>query len=121
MAPETLRPLLSNWRDVALYFIRSVQADALADGTKETAALLQRLLKYPDVAGLLQMPTIDGATAPVLAMRFVKHGIPLALFTTLATLGTPQDVTLQEVRIECFFPADAATTAHFRKQADAIS
>jgi hypothetical protein len=36
------------------------------------------------------------------------------LFTTIATLGTPQDVTVQELRIECFFPADADTAQVFR-------
>ena len=40
MAPDALRPLIVNWREVALYFLRGVQADALADGTDETAALL---------------------------------------------------------------------------------
>ena len=33
--------------------------------------------------------------------------------TTIATLGTPQDITLQELRIECFFPADDATAKVF--------
>jgi hypothetical protein len=37
-------------------------------------------------------------------MHFHKRDATLRLFTTLATLGTPQDVTLQELRIECFFP-----------------
>jgi hypothetical protein len=45
----------------------------------------------------------------VLAIEFAKGATRLRLFTTLATLGTPQDVTAQEIRIECFFPADAAT------------
>jgi hypothetical protein len=31
------------------------------------------------------------------------------LFTTIATLGTPQDITLQELRVECFFPMDDGT------------
>jgi hypothetical protein len=31
------------------------------------------------------------------------------VFSTITTFGTPQDVTLQELRIECFFPADEAT------------
>jgi hypothetical protein len=38
----------------------------------------------------------------------------LALFTTLATLGTPQDVTAQEIRIECFFPADGPSAEVFK-------
>jgi hypothetical protein len=55
--------------------------------------------------------------SPVLAMHFRKDTTSLALFTTIATLGTPQDVTLQELRIECFFPLHADTAALFRNWA----
>jgi hypothetical protein len=41
----------------------------------------------------------------------------LNLFTTLATGGTARDVTVQEIRIECFFPADAMTAETFRRWA----
>ena len=50
-------------------------------------------------------------------MHFAKGATSLRLFTTLATLGTPQDVTAQEIRIECFFPADAASADIFREWA----
>lgn len=43
---------------------------------------------------------------PVIPVRFEKDGRRHAYFSTVTTLGTPQDVTLQEIRIECFFPAD---------------
>jgi len=46
VAPNALRPLIVNWREVVLYFIRSVRADALADGSGEPEALLKRLLAY---------------------------------------------------------------------------
>jgi MmyB-like transcription regulator ligand binding domain len=46
----------------------------------------------------------------VLAMHFRQGAISLRLFTTIATLGTPHDVTVQELRIECFFPADVETS-----------
>ena len=36
------------------------------------------------------------------------------LFSTIATLGTAQDVTLQELRIEAFYPADAESEALLR-------
>jgi transcriptional regulator with XRE-family HTH domain len=117
LAPGVLRPLIVNWREVALYFIRSVRADALADGSSDTAALLARLLAYPDVRGLSQAIAIDERHEPVLAMHIVKDRTSLRLFTTIATLGTPQDVTVQEIRIECFFPADAATAETFRRWA----
>ena len=51
-------------------------------------------------------------------MEFVKNGVPLRLFTTIATLGTPHDVTAQEIRIESFFPADEATEQVFRNWAE---
>jgi hypothetical protein len=109
VAPGALRPLIVNWREVAIYFLRGVQADAMADGSAETAALLERLLAYPGVPRLSAVPAMDAAQGPVLPIEFAKGATRLRLFTTLATLGTPQDVTAQEIRIECFFPADADT------------
>jgi hypothetical protein len=52
-------------------------------------------------------------------MLFKKGRTTLQLFTTIATLGTPQDITVQELRIESFFPMDAATRAVFQQWADA--
>lgn len=114
VAPNALRPLIENWREVAGYFIRGVRADALADGSEQTAALLARLLGYPDVSGIAQMPAMEDAQEPILAIHFRKGETSLKLFTTLATLGSPLDVTVQEIRIECFFPADTATTEIFK-------
>jgi transcriptional regulator with XRE-family HTH domain len=113
MSPE-LRPVLVNWQEVAMQLLRSVQTDAMADGTQETADLLQRLLTYPGVPDLSQMPVLEEPPPPVLAMHFRKGQTTLRLFTTIATLGTPQDVTVQELRIECFFPADEATSQIFK-------
>ena len=47
-------------------------------------------------------------------MRFRKGAVALELFTMIATLGTPQDITLQELRIESFFPMDADTARVLR-------
>jgi len=116
MSPE-LRPVLVNWQEVAMQLLRSVQTDAMTDGTQETADLLQRLLTYPSVPDLSQMPVLEEPPPPVLAMHFRKGQTTLRLFTTIATLGTPQDVTVQELRIECFFPADEATSQVFKEWA----
>jgi transcriptional regulator with XRE-family HTH domain len=114
VAPDVLRPHLTNWSEVVRYFVRSVEADAAADATPATAALLDRLLSYQDVRETIShVPPIDGE-APILPMHFQKGRTKLRLFTTIATLGTPQDITLQELRIESFFPMDEATRAAFR-------
>jgi hypothetical protein len=113
ISPDVLRPLIENWEEVAVHFLRSVQADAVADGTAETAGLLNRLIAYPGVPPLSHVAPLE-THQPVLDIRFRKGGTRMSLFTTIATLGTPQDVTLQEIRIECFFPSDAASAALLR-------
>jgi len=121
VSPDVLRPHIENWQEVVLYFLRGVQADAVADGTQETAALLKRLLGYPDVPALSTLPPAAEAPTPVLAIHFRKGGTSLRLFTTIATLGTAHDVTLQEIRIECFFPADTESERVLRDWARARS
>jgi transcriptional regulator with XRE-family HTH domain len=117
VGPDVLRPFLVNWAEVVGYFIRSVEADAAADGTAETAALLERLLAHAGVDRVVKRLRLEPTSAPVLPMRFRKDNTSLSLFTTIATLGTPQDITLEELRIECFFPMDEPTAAAFRSWA----
>jgi hypothetical protein len=58
----------------------------------------------------LGAPPVPGGTLPLLAgVRLRRDALALNLFITIATLGTAQDVTLQEMRIETLFPADATT------------
>lgn len=78
-------------------------------GDETAAALLKELHGY---AGLIaseapRRPTPPGPGDLLLPVHFRINGIDLRLFSTIMTLGTPQDVTLQELRIETFFPADA--------------
>ncbi len=114
VAPDVLRCYLTNWQEVVAYFVRSVEADAAADATKETAALRDRLLSYPGVQESLATPSAETVAAPILPMRFAKGQVSLELFTTLTTLGMPQDATLQEMRIESFFPLNEETRQVFR-------
>ena len=114
VAPDVLRPHLANWEEVVRYFVRSVEADAAMDGAAATAALLHRLLAYDGVRAVMKAAPADFPGEPVLPMEFRKDGTVLRLFTAIATLGTPRDVTLQELRIESFFPADEDTARVFR-------
>jgi transcriptional regulator with XRE-family HTH domain len=113
VAPDALRPHLVNWGEVVRYFIRSVEADAVADATTDTADLLERLLAYKDVRAASRL-AVTSADGPILPMHFRRGRTELRLFTTIATLGTPQDITLQELRIESFFPMDETTREQFQ-------
>jgi transcriptional regulator with XRE-family HTH domain len=120
VSPDGLRPFIVNWQEVALYFLRGVQADAHTDGNPETADLLGRLLTFPEVPALSEMVPPDQEQTPVLPIHFRRNGTSLRLFTTIATLGVPRDVTLQEVRIEFFFPMDEASTQALRAWAEPL-
>jgi len=75
VAPDILRPFLINWAEVVRYFIRSVEADAAADGTAETASLLERLLAYKGVRSILKTSAAEAAIGPVLPMQFRKGDV----------------------------------------------
>jgi transcriptional regulator with XRE-family HTH domain len=115
VGPDVLRPHLVNWVEVVRYFIRSVEVDAAADATTEAANLLERLLNYKDVREVSIRATVSTDGGPILPMHFRKGRSELRLLTTIATLGTPQDITLQELRIESFFPMDEETRDIFRE------
>jgi len=119
LAPAGLRPFIVNWLDVAQYMVRHAYAEALALGSAEEAkALLDALSAYPDVPRQWHLPRIGEWQPPVLPIHIRKGAFELKLFSTIATLGTPQDVTLQEIRIENFYPADARSEAVLRKLAN---
>ena len=115
LSPAILRPFIVNWQEVALHFIRGVQADVISDGSRESSELLARLLSYEGLAELAHGVAIEETPKPLLPIHIRKDTTTLNVFTTIATLGTPQDITVQEIRIESFFPIDEATARFFRK------
>jgi hypothetical protein len=117
LSPDGLRPFIVNWHEVALHFIRGVAADADADGVPKTADLLNRLLTFPDVPLSSALAVPEEGQGPVLPIHFQRDGTSLQLFTIIATLGTPRDVTLEEIRVEFFFPVDEATACMLRSWA----
>ena len=117
--PRAFRPYIVNWEATAASLIQWLHRDALSGfADTETRALLQELLSYPHVPRHWRTLDLEASTAPFLPIEFSKDELSLRYFTTLTSLGTPHDITLQELRIECFFPADEATEAASRRLAD---
>ncbi len=116
--PQGLRPFIVNWEATAAAFIQWLHRDLLRTGDAETRQLLDELLSYPDVPRQLRTLDLDASAAPFLAIELAKDDTHLRFFTTLASLGTPYDITLHELRVECFFPADEATDDACRRLAN---
>ena len=113
--PLGLRPCIVNWEATAAALIQWLHRDFLRSGDAEIRRLLDELLAYPGVPGNWRTLDLDAPTAPFLAIEMQKEDVHLRFFTTLTTLGTPYDITLHELRIESFFPADEATDSALRR------
>jgi transcriptional regulator with XRE-family HTH domain len=118
--PRGLRPFVANWEEAAGALIRRVHREALGGVPDDaTTRLLEEVLAFPDVPQRWSTPESLGLTPPPLvAIRFRKGDLAMDYFSTVTTLGTPQDITLQEMRIECFFPANADTEAAAHRMAE---
>ena len=76
-----------------------------------------KVMGYPDVPASFRKLRFEDRPPPVLTLDYIVGGRSLSVFTTIATLGTPQDITLQELRVESFFPMDRDTAATLRRWA----
>jgi transcriptional regulator with XRE-family HTH domain len=105
--PDGIRPFVANWEEIAGPLMQTLHREA---GTNAAAARLRdEVLAYPGVPSRWKIPDPYAPVPPLLTLRLRKGETSLALFSTLTTFATPRDVTLQQLRIECFYPADAAT------------
>ena len=73
------------------------------------------VLAYPGVPAQWRTREIGVPTTPLLTTIFRKGDVELRFFSTMTSFGTPHDVTLEELRIECSFPADDATATACRE------
>ena len=108
--PGAVRPFVKNWSAVADALVQRARREAVGGVQDEdTQALLDEVLDYPGVPQSLRDSSGQAPLVPVVPIAFEKGDARFNFFSTVTTLGTPQDITVQEIRIECFFPADDAT------------
>jgi len=107
-SPKGDRAYIENWAEVARLALGRLRRDLggahVRDATDEE---LLRLIS----AALKELGDPPAAEAHVLVIpvRFRRGALALNLFSTVTTLGRARDVTLEELRVEIFFPADEAS------------
>lgn len=109
--PAGLRPFMENWEHTAQHFLQRVAREHLASGRESPALLLSRLLAYPDVPDSARRLDLALPLEPVFDVRFRYQEQSYGFLTTLTAFSAPQDVTLDELRIESYFPLDDTTAA----------
>ena len=117
LAADELRPFVENWNSLAAALMARARHEAMAAPLDLALQSTWRaLLELPDVAP----PHLNEreAPGPLCELRLRKGDLAIGLIGAVLTLGTPQDVTLQELRVEMFMPADADSEAALVALAD---
>ena len=110
------RRYIVNWDEVARHLLGRAERELGQAKDDETAAALLAELRGLAGPSLNHRPSARMSAADLLLpIHIKKDDLELRLFSTIMTLGTPQDVTLQELRIETLFPADEASERTWRK------
>jgi transcriptional regulator with XRE-family HTH domain len=111
LEPGPVREAVANWDDVAPALLERARREAVG-GVLDlaTAELVRELQSRPDVAARLTGPHAVAPLVPVVDIHFRLGAEVLRFFSMVSTVGTPMDVTAQELRVEAFFPVDDATS-----------
>jgi len=108
VSPKGDRAYIENWAEVARLALARLKRDLGGAHVRDSTD--EELLKMISAA-LIELGDAPAAEAPLLVVpvRFRRAELALNLFSTVTILGRARDVTLEELRIEMFFPADEAS------------
>ncbi len=116
--PRGVAPMVVNFDEYSSHLVSRLrrQVDRTAD--PDLTALYEEVQEYPDVAVDPSRFEADAAAHDlVLPMKLDHPAGHLSFFSTIATFGTAIDITLEDLAIEAFFPADEATGEVLRARA----
>jgi len=114
--PDGLARATTNFPEWCTYLVGQLHRAALLTDDPALNRLADQIDNYPNVKALSDARRAAAFDEPQLLvpLRIDFGGAELSLFTTLTTFGTPRDITLSELAVELFFPADEATDAWLR-------
>jgi transcriptional regulator with XRE-family HTH domain len=113
--PDGLAARTHNFREWGGYLLQQLHRGVVLTNDPELRALQEEVNAYPNVQaiGSPRWATWDEPPLLVPVVIEIDHAV-LSMFTTLTTFGTPRDVTLDELAVELFFPADDETDVILR-------
>ena len=112
--PEGLAPRIVNLPQWRAHLIARLRRQIDVSGDAVLAKLLDELLTYPAPANTREV--YSETNAVVVPFQLAMNGVVLSFISTTTVFGTPIDVTLSELALEAFFPADEKTAEILRAQ-----
>lgn len=107
---ELLKPVVLDWEIVAKEMLARLHREQLhRPQDQRLAGLLSEVLAMPGIPEDWRTPDLSRGTAAVLPFRLLVNGSKLEFVTTITEFSTPQNVTLQELQIESYFPLNEQT------------
>jgi transcriptional regulator with XRE-family HTH domain len=107
--PESVRKVIVNWATVAKSLLNEAGRRLAWARDDVLKKLIEEMLNYPGVPARWREPDLEAPRDLILPTELKLGGRSVRLFSTLTSLATPYDVTLQDLQIEAFYPADAET------------
>jgi transcriptional regulator with XRE-family HTH domain len=104
--PARMRKVVNNWEPIAKSLLNEAYRSAAWARDKEMERLLAEILSYPGVPTRWREPDFEAPRDIILPVEMKVDGKIARFFSTITTVGRPQDVTLEELHIEAFYPAD---------------
>lgn len=113
--PEGAHPWLANFAEVGRELLWRIQREVLADpGDDELRDLLDDLLTMPTIDPDWRQPDLQLSSDPALVLHLRGGGLDLRFLTMITAFQAPQNVAVEHVRIETWFPVDEPTAAACR-------
>ncbi|HEV2980223.1 MAG TPA: helix-turn-helix transcriptional regulator [Solirubrobacteraceae bacterium] len=106
--PQGMAPRILNFAQWSSHMIRRLRRRAAITADLELERLYDEVKLYPDVA--LEAPAGESEASEVVLPLRIRHSKgDLAFLSTISTFGSAHDITLAELSVEAFYPANAAT------------
>jgi transcriptional regulator with XRE-family HTH domain len=113
--PDGLRRVVVNWEASAKALLSQAYRRLAWARDERLKALIEDVLKYPGVPSRWREPELDAPHVLILPIELKFNGKVVRMFSTVTSVATPHDVTLQDLHIEVFHPADAESAAAFKE------
>jgi transcriptional regulator with XRE-family HTH domain len=107
--PDSVRKVIVNWQTIAKSLLNEAYRRLAWARDDILRDLIAEMLNYPGVPERWREPDLEAPRDLILPTELNLRGTTFRMFSTITTLATPNDVTLQDLHIEAFYPADAAT------------